>query len=213
MSAKKKYYVVWHGHQTGIFSSWTECQLQIKGFPGARYKSFESLEEAESALVDGPDALSGKRSAAPVRAPKKAGSATGVTYIPRSLCVDAACSGNPGPMEYQGVFTQTRDVVFHKQFPLGTNNIGEFLAIVHALAYCQQHQQGDMPIYSDSATAIKWVKAKHCKTQLPENNRTAALFQIIRRAELWLRNNSYANPLIKWETEDWGEIPADFGRK
>ena len=48
--------------------------------------------------------------------------------------VDAACSGNPGPMEYQAIDLATGAQVFHFGPMHGTNNIGEFLAIVHALA-------------------------------------------------------------------------------
>jgi ribonuclease HI len=70
-----------------------------------------------------------------------------------------------------------------------------------------------MPIYSDSANAISWIKQKKCKTKLPRTAETEELFQIIERAENWLKNNKFSNRIIKWETKEWGEIPADFGRK
>ena len=94
----------------------------------------------------------------------------------------------------------------------GTNNIGEFLAIVHGLALLKQ-KGFDMPIYSDSATAISWVKQKKCKTKLPRTQETEDLFIVIERAEKWLNENKYTTRIIKWETKKWGEIPADFGRK
>jgi ribonuclease HI len=127
--------------------------------------------------------------------------------------VDAACSGNPGPMEYQCIDLATGATVFHFGPLHGTNNIGEFLAIVHALALMEKQGITDKVIYSDSYNAILWVQKKHCKTKLERNADTARLYDIIARAELWLRKHSIHVPIIKWETSKWGEIPADFGRK
>ena len=132
--------------------------------------------------------------------------------IKESLAVDAACSGNPGAMEYRGVYVRTNEEVFHFGPMFGTNNIGEFLAIVHGLALLKQKKL-EMPIYSDSKTAISWVKNKKCKTLLPRNTQSEELFKLIERAENWLKNNTYKTKIHKWETKAWGEIPADFGRK
>ena len=132
--------------------------------------------------------------------------------IDNSLAVDAACSGNPGPMEYRGVHIASRQEVFHFGPTKGTNNIGEFLAIVHGLALLKQ-KGFDMPIYSDSVNAISWVRQKKCKTKLPRTAETEELFKLIERAEKWLRENTYTTRILKWETKEWGEIPADFGRK
>lgn len=130
-----------------------------------------------------------------------------------SIAVDAASSGNPGVMEYRGVDTATRKVLF-KQGPFqeGTNNIGEFLAIVHGLAYLKKNQSNRV-IYTDSRTAISWVKKKKCNTRLKPSDKNSDLFELIQRAEAWLRSHSYRTPVVKWETRVWGEIPADFGRK
>lgn len=127
--------------------------------------------------------------------------------------VDAACSGNPGPMEYQAVDLQTGERVFHFGPLRGTNNIGEFLAIVHALALMDKRQIRGKVIYSDSYNAILWVQKKQCKTKLKSDPETEPTLQIIRRAEVWLRAHNITVPIIKWETSKWGEIPADFGRK
>ncbi|EKY03921.1 putative ribonuclease H [Hoylesella saccharolytica F0055] len=127
--------------------------------------------------------------------------------------VDAGCSGNPGPMEYQAVDLQTGAQVFHYGPVHGTNNIGEFLAIVHALALMEQRGIHDKVVYSDSYNAILWVKKKRCKTKLVRNEQTENLFKMIARAENWLRTHTISTPVIKWETAKWGEIPADFGRK
>lgn len=205
--AKQKYYVVWDGVTPGIYTSWQDCLLQTKGYEGAKYKSFESKEEAEKAYSSSPYQYIGKKAAA-----RKPVPSYNPDIIMDSLAVDAACSGNPGAMEYQGVYVASNQKVFHFGPMKGTNNIGEFLALVHGLALLKQKGLS-MPIYSDSVNAIKWVKQKKCKTQLPRTDETEELFQIIERAEKWLRANTYSTRIIKWETKQWGEIPADFGRK
>lgn len=127
--------------------------------------------------------------------------------------VDAACSGNPGPMEYQAIDLQTGAQVFHFGPMHGTNNIGEFLAIVHALALMEKQGIKNMAIYSDSYNAILWVQKKQCKTKLARTPQTEKLFQIVARAENWLRTHNVQTRIMKWETKQWGEVPADFGRK
>lgn len=220
--AKKKYYVVWHGVEPGIYNSWPKCQEQIKGFEGALYKSFDSEEEAEEAYHSSPYLYIKQRNSA--NQPKATQlqnppSDRTDTVLPlplevkaEALAVDAACSGNPGPMEYRGVYLRTGQEVFRYGPVHGTNNIGEFLAIVHGLALLKQKGSA-MTIYSDSRNAMLWVKNKKCKTKLERTAKTEQLFQLIERAELWLKENTHNIPLLKWETEKWGEIPADFGRK
>jgi ribonuclease HI len=211
MAKKQRFYVVWVGHQPGIYTSWAECQAQITHFPKAAYKAFDTKAEAEQAFRAGVQALY-KKSAQKTKSVLSSPTKTKNSIIHNSISVDAACSGNPGVMEYQGVYTRDKKQLFHQKFPLGTNNIGEFLAIVHALAYCKKAEL-NLPIYTDSKTALAWVKQKHCKTQLVRNEKTKALWELIERGEEWLQNNTWQNPILKWETEVWGEIPADFGRK
>ena len=208
--AKQKFYVVWKGVNPGVYASWTECRLQIQGYKGAIYKSFDTEEEAAQAFATPAHVyLQRHRTSAPKEPSAK--------QLPENfdlncLAVDAACSGNPGPMEYRGVYLLTGQEIFHFGPVYGTNNIGEFLAIVHGLALLKQKKQ-DMPLYSDSRNALLWVKQKKCKTKLERNAKTETLFQLIERAEKWLKENAYTTPLRKWETESWGEVPADFGRK
>lgn len=206
--AKKKFYVVWQGVQPGVYSSWDECKAQVTGFEQARYKSFETKEEADAAFNDNPWKHIGKTG------PKNRKIATSQEkYLTESIAVDAACSGNPGLMEYRGVFVADGVEIFHVG-PLkdGTNNIGEFLAIVHALALLK-HKNSKLPVYSDSVNAMKWVVRKKCNTKLEKTKHNQPIFELITRAEKWLSENTYENPVIKWETNNWGEIPADFGRK
>ncbi len=206
MAKNSKFYVVWRGLTPGIYSSWNECEKQVKGVDGARFKSFKTREEAENALELGPEKL--QRISAIERNRNKSNPPDG-----RTIAVDAACSGNPGKMEYRGVFTETSTELFRsKVFEEGTNNIGEFLAIVHCLAW-QQKKRINYPIYSDSQNAINWVKAGKARTKLFRSAKTEELFQLIERAEFWLKNNDFRVQIMKWETKSWGEIPADFGRK
>ncbi len=204
--AKQKFYVVWKGRESGIFRSWKECEEKIKGFEGARYKSFETEGEAREAFAAGVPSYNS------IKQIKKPGAFAGHPVLD-SLSVDAACSGNPGVMEYRGVSTATKNEIFHQgPFPEGTVNIGEFLAIVHGLSYLKKHNL-PIPVYSDSMTAIKWVKDKKANTKLTRNQKNEELFILVERAENWLRTNSYNNPILKWDTASWGEIYADFGRK
>ncbi|WP_320996075.1 ribonuclease H family protein [Bacteroides sp.] len=210
--AKQKFYVVWEGVTPGVYTSWTDCQLQIKGYEAAKYKSFDTREEAERALTMSPYVYIGKNAKAKSGGPKPSSDTLPSCVIDNSLAVDAACSGNPGPMEYRGVHIASRQEIFHFGPMKGTNNIGEFLAIVHGLALLKK-KGFDMPIYSDSVNAISWVRQKKCKTKLPRTPETEELFLLIERAEKWLQGNTYTTRILKWETKEWGEIPADFGRK
>ncbi|MEJ5223883.1 MAG: ribonuclease H family protein [Anaerolineales bacterium] len=205
--AKQKYYVVWKGRQTGILPSWEACAASVTGYPGAEYKAFESEAAARAAFQREYESVKGR--------PASAGQwllAPQPPVIP-SICVDAACSGAPGPLEYRGVETESGRQIFRQgPFEDGTNNVGEFLAIVHALAWLQTRGLS-MPIYSDSENAIAWVQDGRCRTRLARTGRNDSLFDLIARAEAWLSKYSPTAPILKWDTEAWGENPADFGRK
>jgi ribonuclease HI len=209
---RKKYYTVWKGHKTGVFEKWEDCKAQINNFDGAQYKSFESFDAAKSALkgnyVDYVGKNKGFKSELSPEQLKKIGQPN---Y--NSISVDAASSGNPGKMEYRGVDTKTKKQLFIQgPFEEGTNNIGEFLALVHGLALLKKNKS-DRILYTDSRTAISWVKKKSCNTKLERNPKNKPVFDLVERAIDWLKNNSYKTVIVKWETKAWGEIPADFGRK
>lgn len=204
---KKKYYVVWVGVQPGIYETWAECLAMTKGFPNARFKGYETESLAQRAYHNGPDSELTPRAKTEVVKSKD-------TFIYPSIAVDGATSGNPGDSEYRGVDTLSHQILFHFGPIYATNNIVEFLAIVHAMGYMLQRNI-KMPIYSDSRTAISWVNRGKCKTLLPKNEKTATTLNLIARAERWLAQHPFLErpPLLKWETSSWGEIPADFGRK
>ncbi|TVR41270.1 MAG: ribonuclease H [Bacteroidia bacterium] len=207
----KKFYTVWRGNETGVFDNWNDCKKAVDGYQGAIYKSFPSEEMAWKAFEGnyaeymGKDKRQSKLSAAQRKAIGEP--------IPDSISVDAACSSKTEQMEYRGVDTKSGAEFFRKgPYSGGSNNIGEFLAIVHALAWCKQHNL-HRPIYTDSHTAMTWVRNKKAKTKVQPGPNNLELFNLIRRAEKWLRENRWDTPVLKWETEAWGEIPADFGRK
>ncbi len=208
---KPKFYVVWQGRKPGIYSDWTSCKTQVEKFEGARYKAFPTRAMAEAAWKADP-ALFFQKGIRATGIPPAIDSLVGEP-IPDSICVDAACSGNPGIMEYRGVDTKSGAELFRMgPFQEATVNLGEFLGIVHALAYLKQRGSG-WPVYSDSRTAIVWVRNKNVKTTLIPSEKNKNLFKLIERAVAWLNENTWPNRILKWETRHWGEIPADFGRK
>lgn len=216
---KPKFYAVMRGRKTGLFTRWDDCKRQVEGFQGAIYKSYPSQAEAEAAIAAYQQAGTLPFDHTAKAANPTAADATPADIIWNSLSVDAACSGNPGDMEYRGVWTATGEEAFRQgPFPEGTNNLGEFLAIAHGLALLQTlgsetPSYQTMPIYTDSRTAISWVRRRAVKTTLKQTTRNAEIFALVDRALAWLQVHDYRNPILKWDTEHWGEIPADFGRK
>lgn len=215
MSApKRKFYVVWEGREPGIYDSWDDCLEQVEGFPGARYKSFTSQDVATEAFRSDPSQYSGLLH----KLAQRDAMIVDYTTIPEirldAWAVDGACAGVPGPMEYRGVRVADGAELFRVgPYEGGTNNIAEYLAIIHAAALLMAAGDTTTPIYSDSRTAQSWIRRGHSNTTLkptPENARVRA---VLARADAWLASHRIPNPIIKWETERWGEIPADFGRK
>lgn len=216
------------GRQTGVYDEWEDAREQIEGFPGARYKGFDSAEAASLAYRNGPDSTLSSlgslllKAGAAKRKPER--EADRILTLdqqkkmfpeidPTAWAVDASCLGNPGKMEYQCIDLATGQRVFHfGPVAPSTNNIGEFLAIVHALSL--MYQRGERhTIYSDSRTAMSWVRKKTANTKLTGEKGNPKVSELIRRAEIWLRTHPTDIPVLKWQTEIWGEIPADFGRK
>jgi ribonuclease HI len=205
----KKYYVVWKGHTRGVFDSWENCKKQVDGYPSPKYKSFPTEEMANHAFAQGSDEYLQKKQH-PIHIIMDG--LYGKPVVP-SIAVDGACSGKTRLAEYQGVETESGILLFKVgPFVDGTNNVMEFLALVHALAFCKQ-KNVHLPVYSDSLNAMKWVREKRTRTKLEKTSHNQPLFDLIARAEKWLSLNTYSTTILKWETKAWGEIPADFGRK
>lgn len=223
--AKQRFYVVWEGREPGVYDNWSDCEEQVLNFPGARYKSYASAAEAARAFRGGNDdsapsdlgdilvAASDKRAAPATRIPSRPACLDNPDIDHDAWAVDASCLGNPGIMEYKGVEVATGKVLFRVgPFEQGTNNIGEFLAIVHALA--EMHRRNEWHnIYSDSKTAQSWLRNRQVKTQLKPTDANRKLFELMGRALAWIRTHNWPVKILKWQTDLWGEIPADFGRK
>ncbi len=216
-----KYYVVWAGHHPGVYDNWDDAREQIEGYSNPRYKSFPTAEAATMAYRDGVRKedradLGSLLAGASRRNLPKNGQPDYFSFPEIDLngwAVDASCMGNPGIMEYRGVELMTGRELFRVgPFKQGTNNIGEFLAIVHALALMEKSGEWHT-IYSDSATALSWVRKKQIKTTLKQTEENQKLFEIMGRALIWIRTHAWPVRILKWQTEEWGEVPADFGRK
>lgn len=219
-----KYYVVFRGFNPGVYDTWEEVQEQTNGFPGALFKSYASSEEAAEAyrsyagsddIEDLARILFKKNDSSEVSASNPA------TPSPfqnpeidwNAWAVDASCLGNPGKMEYRGVEVSTGKIIFRQgPFEDATNNIGEYLALVHAMALIMQ--RGEVRnIYSDSATAIAWWKKRKINTKLQPTEKNKKIFELLARASVWVNTHTFPGKVMKWQTDRWGEIPADFGRK
>lgn len=203
--------MVWDGRETGVYNSWESCKEQVSGYPGAVYKSFASEELANEAFYEDSKNHVGNKKIKPqltAEQKKKYGEP-----ILESISVDGASSSRGGMSEYRGVFTHNAKEIFRKgPFLDGTNNLMEFLALVHALSLCKRDGVS-LPIYSDSRTAISWVRKKEIKTTKQRTKKNEELFVLVDRALMWLKENDCQNKILKWETKVWGEIPADFNRK
>lgn len=214
MAPRRKYYVVWQGLSPGIYDSWEECQAQVEGFHGARFKAFPDIESATAAFRGSYE----DQATLLIALASREASSPNISDFPEirtdAWAVDGACSGVPGPMEYQCVEVATGRQVFHVG-PIagGTNNIAEYLALVHALALLDQRGDHTTPIYSDSRTALSWIRNRRSKTTLERTEQNARVFELLERADRWVTSHPLVNPILKWNTSDWGEIPADFNRK
>lgn len=211
---RRKFYVVWAGLSPGIYDSWEECKAQVLNFPGARFKAFDSQEAATLAYRGDPKEAAAVIAAIASRRPDVFKRRLPADVDVNAIAVDGACAGNPGDMEYRGVRVGTGEELFHVgPLPDGTNNIAEYLALVHALALLDKHGDPATPVYSDSRTALSWLRNRRSKTTLTATGRNDKIFELLDRANRWVATHMWRNPVVKWDTEQYGEIPADFGRK
>ena len=217
-----KYYVVFIGHNPGVYDNWDEAREQSEGFPGALCKSYPSAEEATNAYrnftgVEDRTELLRLISGSGKENPGRKRETTDYAIYPEidldAWAVDASCLGVPGKMEYRGVEVKTGKVIFNMgPFEEATNNIGEYLALVHAMALMTKKGEYHT-IYSDSRTAMSWVRKHRVNTSLQPTSRNAKVFELLARASVWVNTHEFPAKILKWQTDRWGEIPADYGRK
>lgn len=215
-----KYYVVFKGFNPGVYDNWDEVKLQTNGYPDAVFKGYSTSEEAAEAYrnysgTEDRNELFRLISVGNEKKDKEKG--TTISDNPEidhdAWAVDASCLGNPGKMEYRGVDLKTGKVIFQVgPFEDATNNIGEYLALVHAMALMAKKGEYHN-IYSDSLTALSWWKNRKIKTKLRQTQNNARIFELLARASVWVNTHQFPAKVIKWQTERWGEIPADYGRK
>lgn len=218
-----KYYVVFKGHNPGVYDNWDEARQQTEGFPEAVCKSYPTSAEATEAyrkFSDIADRNELFRLICNVTEKSRTNMPSGKSDLASNpeidkdaWAVDASCLGNPGRMEYRGVELKSGKVIFQMgPFEDATNNIGEYLALVHAMALMAKKGEYHN-IYSDSRTAISWVRNRRVKTQLAPSSKNAKVFELLARASVWVNSHNFPGKIMKWQTERWGEIPADYGRK
>ena len=201
----------------GIYYTWEDCKgaLDRCRGQGHSFSSFKKLTDAQEALRCG-TLRSYKEKKAKTKAWLDPALPADCRVQLPCLVVDAACSGYPGPVEYRGVVLPEEYEAFRcGPYVSGTNNIGEYLAIVTGLRWLEQNTLS-FPLYSDSRCAIGWVKGhgncnSHLETIGPE------LTDLVARAERWVHSSPNSRKLTqrvrKWETVRWGEVPADYGNK
>ena len=214
-----KYYVIFKGHNPGVYDDWEEVKLQTDGFPGAVFKSYPDSESAAEAFrnfsgIDDRRELFRLISSGRDKKDETPSVSKDNPEVDwNAWAVDASCLGNPGKMEYRGVDLQTGKVIFQVgPFEDATNNVGEYLALVHAMALMAKKGEYHN-IYSDSLTAQSWWRNRKIKTKLKETPRNKKVFELLARASVWVNTHRFPGKVMKWQTERWGEIPADFGRK
>lgn len=157
--AKQKYYVVWTGKTPGIYTSWPEAERQVKGFPGARYKSFPTRSEAEAAYSQGASARAPSSKVVAKKPGKTAGA--DLTAAVNIYC-DGACDPNPGQagtgiaIYRQGALAELWYGLYN---PAGTNNTAELLGLHHALEFARAAvaEQLSVAIHCDSKYAIDCI--------------------------------------------------------
>ena len=215
---RQRFYVVWDGRSPGIYDSWEEAKLQVDGYPGARYKAFADQDSATRAFRGSPDEQKAMLRSIAAHSRSDSLSTFNIDEHPEvirdSICVDGACSRNPGPIEYRAVDTVTGAEIFHVG-PLegGTNNIAEYLGLIHALAFLDKTGNTHTAVYSDSRTAQAWVRNRGNKSTLKPTAGNAKIRDLLARADKWIQSHPYHSRILKWDTDHWGEIPADFDRK
>lgn len=217
MAQRRKFYVVWEGRSPGIYDSWEEAKIQVDGFPQARYKAFDDQTTATRAFRGSPDEQ--KAILRAIASHRDSGLATfniddHPEVVRDSIAVDGACSRNPGPIEYRGVDVVTGAEIFHAgPFQGGTNNIAEYLGLIHALAFLHNTGNTHTVVYSDSRTAQSWVRRRGHASKITPTPGNAKILQLLARADAWIQSHPSHATILKWDTDHWGEIPADFNRK
>ena len=163
----KKFYVVWRGVKTGVFDDWPTTLALVDGFPGARYKSFPTRAEAESAFRSGaPPRNTGSTSGARPRV-LRTDHADAVAAFDSVIFCDGACEPNPGKAG-SGMAVYRAGAISSLWYgaynPFGTNNTAELNALLQALMFARLELEANrtVQVRSDSTYGLnavtKWAK-------------------------------------------------------
>jgi ribonuclease HI len=168
----KKYYVVWTGRKPGIFTTWNECKRQVDGFTGAKFKSFPTLDEAESAFGGKISSTSTSRSSSTktrsASKPKKIKvpplSEQQIAEMPFDIKIftDGACEPNPGEagtglaVYLNNELTELWYGLYQK---VGTNNTAELHGLKQAFHLAKEKLKAGLSvaIYCDSKYSIDCI--------------------------------------------------------
>ncbi|HKY08893.1 MAG TPA: ribonuclease H family protein [Candidatus Binatia bacterium] len=161
----QKFYVVWAGRQTGVFTDWPTTQRAVIGYPGARYKAFETRTEAEQAFAAGKSQGTSEAEVSSKR--RKSNSERAALHVAHqfdvSIYCDGACEPNPGSagsgiVVYRG--GQLAELWYGLYNPAGTNNTAELSALHHALRMAEAEIKtgNTVEVCSDSAYAINCIQ-------------------------------------------------------
>lgn len=165
----KKFYVVWQGRQTGIFTDWETCKKQVDAFNGAKYKSFKTRDEAQAAFTGNASPSSSKTASVALK--KKTSKQTVKTYtgaeitamaLDIKIFTDGGCDPNPGKAG-SGLAIYRNNVVAELWYglynPSGTNNTAELNALHQALliAETEINKGRSVAIFCDSKYSIQCV--------------------------------------------------------
>jgi len=209
-----QFYGVWAGRKPGVYDNWNDCKTQVDKFSGAKYSKLKATNYNDALAEFNGGAVSPQVNSSPVTSNIKS-STNSNKPVGIALTVDGAANGIC--CEYQAVWYPSGELAFaSKQLAGGTNNIAEFLGLVSAIKYLNDNNQ-PLKVYTDSVTAMAWVRNKVANTTARNTGKaTEELDSMIAGAEKYLRDNEQLLKkveILKWETKEWGEIPADYGRK
>lgn len=161
----KKFYVVWQGRETGIFTDWNTCKKQVDAFAGARYKSFKTRAEAQAAFAGS----AAPKSSSLVK--KKSTKQTVKTYtadeiaamaLDTKIFTDGGCEPNPGNAG-SGIAVYRNNLIDELWYglyePHGTNNTAELHALHQALIMAESEADlgRSVAIFCDSKYSIQCV--------------------------------------------------------
>ncbi|MDJ0666028.1 MAG: ribonuclease HI [Desulfobacterales bacterium] len=197
--AQKKFYAVRQGHKTGLFTQWFGnggAQTQVRGFPGAEFKSFATREEAEQYLSSNP----AKKAAHPRE------NEPGIRVF-----TDGGALGNPGPGGYGVVILMPNGE--QRQFSGGfrwtTNNRMELMGGIMAL----EALNSDAPImlcsdsrYMVDAVNKQWVYAWRRRGWKKANGEPALNVDLWKRLLVQLEAKNVALTWVKGHSGNiWNE--------